>query len=85
MQTALARKSFWRLSRTYATQLGMTNEWLSGQGLVSLGELWSAVHYPGSKAKLRHAPEPANLWGWQVPFTNRPLRTRMVGGVGAGG
>ena len=43
---------------------GMTNDWLSEQGLVSLGDLWSAVHYPENKAKLRPAPEPANLWGW---------------------
>ena len=64
VQTALTRKSFWRLSRTYATQLGMTNDWLKEQGLASLGELWSAVHYPQSKAKLRQQPEQANLWGW---------------------
>ena len=64
VQTALTRKSFWRLSRTYATQLGMTNDWLNQQGLVSLGDLWSAVHYPESKAKLRPEPEQTNLWGW---------------------
>lgn len=64
VQTALTRKSFWRLSRTYATQLGMTNGWLSQQGLVSLGDLWSAVHYPESKTKLRQSPEQASLWGW---------------------
>ena len=64
VQTALTRKSFWRLSRTYATQLGMTNDWLKEQGLVSLGDLWSAVHYPESKAKRRSKPEQANLWGW---------------------
>ncbi len=62
---ALSRKSFWRLSRTYATQLGMTNEWLSTQGMVSLCDLWSAVHYPDTRqAKSGIQPEQANLWGW---------------------
>ncbi len=54
----------WRLSRTYATQLGMSNEWLSWQGLVSIGDLWSAVHYPQSETKPRREPEQVNLWGW---------------------
>ena len=61
---ALSRESFWKLSKTYATQLGMTNAWLKEQGLVSLKELWSAVHYPESKTKPRPEPEPVNLWGW---------------------
>ena len=61
---AMSRKSFWKLSKTYATQLGMTNEWLKQQGMVSLGELWSAVHYPECKPKSRREPEPVNLWGW---------------------
>lgn len=65
IHAALSRKSFWRLSRTYATQLGMTNEWLSKQGLASLCDLWSAVHYPNTrKAKSGIQPEQANLWGW---------------------
>jgi RNA-directed DNA polymerase len=61
---AMSRKSFWKLSKTYATQLGMTNEWISQQGLVSLKELWSAIHHPESKPKARPEPEPVNLWGW---------------------
>ena len=31
---ALSRKGYWHLSRTLATQTGMTNEWLRSQGLV---------------------------------------------------
>jgi RNA-directed DNA polymerase len=27
--TAISSRSYWRLSRTLATQTGMTNEWLS--------------------------------------------------------
>ncbi|MCO6401593.1 MAG: group II intron reverse transcriptase/maturase, partial [Verrucomicrobia bacterium] len=38
--TALSRKSYWHLSRTMATQSGITNAWLESQGLVSVGTLW---------------------------------------------
>jgi RNA-directed DNA polymerase len=36
----VSSKSYWRLSRTKATQVGMPNEWLKAQGLVSIRELW---------------------------------------------
>ena len=42
----LSRKGPWRLSRTLATQTGMTNKWLKEQGLVSVKELWVNIHYP---------------------------------------
>jgi RNA-directed DNA polymerase len=38
--TGLSRKGYWRLSRTLATQTGMTNEWLARQGLLSIRDLW---------------------------------------------
>ncbi|WOD37265.1 group II intron reverse transcriptase/maturase [Nodosilinea sp. E11] len=38
--TGLSRKGYWRLSRTLATQTGMTNEWLAQQGLISIRDLW---------------------------------------------
>ena len=41
----LSRKGYHRLSRTMATQLGMTNQWLKAQGLLSIKELWIAFHY----------------------------------------
>ena len=41
----LSRKGCHRLSRTMATQLGMTNQWLKAQGLLSIKELWIAFHY----------------------------------------
>jgi RNA-directed DNA polymerase len=45
--TALSRKGPWHLSRTLATQTGMTNQWLSETlGLVSIRALWIALHYP---------------------------------------
>jgi RNA-directed DNA polymerase len=45
--TALSRKGPWQLSRTLATQTGMTNQWLSETlGLGSIRALWIALHYP---------------------------------------
>ncbi len=37
---ALARKKYWRMSRTPALRYAMTNKWLEQQGLVSLKQLW---------------------------------------------
>ena len=41
-----SRKGVWVLSRTLATQTGMTDAWLASQGLLSLKEQWVAIHYP---------------------------------------
>jgi RNA-directed DNA polymerase len=38
--TGLSRKSYWHLSKTLATQTGMTNQWLAEQGLLSIRNLW---------------------------------------------
>jgi RNA-directed DNA polymerase len=46
----LSRKSYWHMSRTLASQTGMTNAWLAQQGLVSIRELWIARHYPAQPA-----------------------------------
>lgn len=42
--TALSSKSYWHLSKTLATQSGMTNEWLKRQGLVEIRALWMKAH-----------------------------------------
>jgi RNA-directed DNA polymerase len=42
--TALSSKSYWHLSRTLATQTGMTNAWLKGQGLIQVRDLWLCAH-----------------------------------------
>ena len=42
--TAISSKSYWHLSRTLATQTGMTNDWLKAQGLVSVRDLWIKAH-----------------------------------------
>ena len=46
ISVALSRKGPWRLSRTLATQTGMTNKWLKDQGLLSVKDLWVNIHYP---------------------------------------
>jgi RNA-directed DNA polymerase len=38
--TGISRKGYWRLSKMLATQTAMTNEWLEGQGLLSIRKLW---------------------------------------------
>lgn len=38
--TGISRKAYWHLSRTLATQSGMTNQWLAQQGLLSIRDLW---------------------------------------------
>jgi RNA-directed DNA polymerase len=43
-----SRKGPWRLSRTLATQTGMTNQWFSQLGLLNVKELWCKIHYPAS-------------------------------------
>ena len=42
--TAISSKSYWRLSKTLATQVGMTNQWLKDQGLISVRALWMKAH-----------------------------------------
>ena len=42
--TAISSKSYWHLSRTLATQTGMTNDWLKQQGLLSVRALWMQAH-----------------------------------------
>ena len=44
VMTAISRKSYWHLSKTLATQSGMTNEWLASQGLLSVRDLWIKAH-----------------------------------------
>jgi RNA-directed DNA polymerase len=48
IMTAISRRGPWHLSRTLATQTGMTNQWLKEQGLLSVKELWVNIHYPST-------------------------------------
>ncbi len=42
--TALGSKSYWHLARTLATETGMTNAWLTRQGLICVRALWLRAH-----------------------------------------
>jgi RNA-directed DNA polymerase len=42
--TAIRRTSDWHLSKTLATQSGMTNAWLHQPGLLSIRDLWMNAH-----------------------------------------
>lgn len=44
IRTGLSSKGPWHLSRTLATQTGMTNDWLKRQGLISVRDLWLRAH-----------------------------------------
>jgi hypothetical protein len=48
ISVGMSRKGPWRLSRTLATQTGMTNPWLKDQGLLSVKDLWVNIHYPAT-------------------------------------
>jgi RNA-directed DNA polymerase len=44
----LSRKSYWRLSKTLATNYGLSNATLEEEGLTSIRELWCKVHHPAT-------------------------------------
>ncbi len=70
ISVGLSRKGSWRLSRTLATQSGMTNQWLEAQGLLSVKDLSGKHPLPGYGS---------------VASGKRQVRTRMLSVVGAGG
>lgn len=46
--TGLSRKGYWHLAKTYATNCGLSKEYLHDQGLVSIRTLWVGIHYPAT-------------------------------------
>ena len=42
----LSSKGYYRLAKTKAVQIGLNNDWLKAQGLVSVKEQWIKFHYP---------------------------------------
>jgi len=40
------RAKGYRLAKTKAVQMGLNNDWLKAQGLVSVKEQWVKFHYP---------------------------------------
>jgi hypothetical protein len=76
IQHGCSSNSYWQMSRTPVINQAISNAWLQEQGLLSVKDLWcKAQGYTAKKGK--GFVERANL-------LNRPLRTRTVGGVGAG-
>ena len=50
IKAAMSSKGPYRMSRTQATQMAMSNAWLKDQGLISIEEQWKHFHYPVSTA-----------------------------------
>ena len=42
----LSSKGYYRLAKTKAVQIGLNNDWLKAQGLVSVKAQWVKFHYP---------------------------------------
>jgi RNA-directed DNA polymerase len=42
----MSSKGYYRLAKTKAVQIGLNNDWLKSQGLVSIKEQWVKFHYP---------------------------------------
>jgi len=42
----LSSKGYYRLAKTKAIQMGLNNDWLKAQGLVSVKDQWVKFHYP---------------------------------------
>ncbi len=45
ISTGRSSKGYWRLSKTLATQHGMTNKWFEEQGLLLVKQLWIKVRF----------------------------------------
>ena len=46
--TGLSRKGYWHLAKTFATNSGLSKQYLEREGLVSLRTLWIRIHYPAT-------------------------------------
>ena len=44
----LSRKSYWRLSKTFATNSGLSNAHFEKIGLISVRTLWCKIHHPAT-------------------------------------
>ena len=48
IRLGLSRKSYWRLSKTLATNSGLSNTHFEEIGLISLRTLWCKIHHPAT-------------------------------------
>ncbi len=46
IRLGLSRKSYWRLSKTLGTNMGLSNAHFEQIGLISLRTLWCKIHHP---------------------------------------
>ncbi|MFN5918553.1 MAG: hypothetical protein ACK41S_11145 [Planctomycetota bacterium] len=62
-----SRKGPWHMAKTIASGVGMTNDWLASQGVLSLKTLWAELaHLRGTAAALLCVeptrPDPHARW-----------------------
>ena len=48
IRLGLSRKSYWRLSKTLATNCGLSNTHFDKIGLISMRTLWCKIHHPAT-------------------------------------
>jgi len=48
IRLGLSRKSYWRLSKTLATNSGLNNAHFERTGLISMRTLWCKIHHPAT-------------------------------------
>ena len=46
--TGLSRKGYWHLAKTFSMNVGLSNAYLTKQGLTSLRTLWIRIHHPAT-------------------------------------
>ncbi len=46
--TGLSRKGYWHLAKTLSMNVGLSNAYLTKQGLTSLRTLWVKIHHPAT-------------------------------------
>ncbi len=46
--TGLSRKGYWHLAKTLSMNVGLSNAYLTEQGLTSLRTLWIKIHHPAT-------------------------------------
>jgi RNA-directed DNA polymerase len=44
----LSRKGCWHLAKTFSMNVGLSNAYLTKQGLTSLRTLWIRIHHPAT-------------------------------------
>ena len=86
ISVGMSRKSFWRLSKTYATQLGMTNQWLKEQGadfhqrpvgthaLSGYGPITCRNALCGPACRVWFLSLPKGCGGWRLDTSGYPIR-----------